>query len=224
MKKKWKETCRTKSNGPVSRWNFTASFGQASCWRTPSTSGFFPELFHKLLARGRRRSVPGMFTAFVRVMSTFRPISVSNTSRSSALSKLLGECGAHSWPNVRSWIVWRLLKFSLGLLHLGEKSSNGKTWMDLKRKHVMGIPVLLLKSSAGGRYERDFYIGEVVTGNVNTEFALKAKKKTKKVTTLFRFTFGQRRWESQHFSILPDSSIVDENEIVANYQTRWSAY
>ena len=37
----WKETCRTKSNGSVSRWNFTASFGHASCRRTPSTSGLF---------------------------------------------------------------------------------------------------------------------------------------------------------------------------------------
>ena len=58
--------------------NFTASFGHAPWRRTPSTSGFFPELFHKLLARGRRRSVPGRFTAFVRVISTFRPISVCN--------------------------------------------------------------------------------------------------------------------------------------------------
>ena len=37
-----KKTCRTKSNGSVRGWNFTASFGHASCKRTPSTSGFFP--------------------------------------------------------------------------------------------------------------------------------------------------------------------------------------
>ena len=39
---------------------------------------FSPGLSHKLLAGDRRRSVPGMFTAFVRVISTFRPISLCN--------------------------------------------------------------------------------------------------------------------------------------------------
>ena len=47
-----KKTCRTKSNGPVSRWFFFLFLRAGSCWRTPSTSGFSWARSSKRVARG----------------------------------------------------------------------------------------------------------------------------------------------------------------------------
>ena len=115
--------------------------------------------------------------------------------------------------------------FSLGLLHLGEKSSNGKTWMDLKTKACHGYTGIAFEIFCRWQIWERFFTLEMLWQAMSTLNSLwrRKKKRRKKLQPCFVFTFGQRRWESQHFSILPDSSIVDENEMVANHRSRWLA-
>ena len=71
---------------------------------------FPPGLFHKLLAGGRRRSVPGMFTAFVRVIIIYiqtdfcvKPCLTKRETRSETTAVLIVRNAIDIWLGSTVW-------------------------------------------------------------------------------------------------------------------------